>query len=181
MRICAFGSSSRDLDALYIDAAYELGRTLAEHGHGLVFGGYDVGLMGAVAHGVGDTGGSVIGVVTEGLNKKGRPVYPCTELICESDLATRKTRMTSLADAFVTLPGGLGTFDEFFDIVSQVKAGELDAKSAILNVGGFRPAGRDARPRDRHGPQLYRLAQQLRRVRLPRAADGVAGSVRKRK
>ena len=45
MRICAFGSSSRDLDALYIDAAYELGRTLAEHGHGLVFGGYDVGLM----------------------------------------------------------------------------------------------------------------------------------------
>ena len=137
MRICAFGSSSRDLDALYIDAAYELGRTLAEHGHGLVFGGYDVGLMGAVAHGVGDAGGSVIGVVTEGLNKKGRPVYPCTELICESDLATRKTRMTSLADAFVTLPGGLGTFDEFFDIVSQVKAGELDAKSAILNVGGY--------------------------------------------
>ena len=134
MRICVFGSSSRDLDALYIDAAYELGRTLAEHGHGLVFGGYDVGLMGAVAHGVGDAGGSVIGVVTEGLNKKGRPVYPCTELICESDLATRKTRMTSLADAFVTLPGGLGTFDEFFDIVSQVKAGELDAKSAILNT-----------------------------------------------
>ena len=137
MRICAFGASSRDLDALYIDAAYELGRTLAEHGHGLVFGGYDVGLMGAVAHGVGDAGGSVIGVVTEGLNKKGRPVYPCTELICEYDLATRKTRMTSLADAFVTLPGGLGTFDEFFDIVSQVKAGELDAKSAILNVGGY--------------------------------------------
>ena len=48
MRICVFGSSSRDLDALYIDAAYELGRTLGERGHGLVFGGYDVGLMGAV-------------------------------------------------------------------------------------------------------------------------------------
>ena len=64
-------------------------------------------------------------------------MYLCTELICESDLATRKTRMTSLADAFVTLPGGLGTLDEFFDIVSQVKAGELDAKSAILNVGGY--------------------------------------------
>ncbi len=92
MRICVFGSSSRDLDALYIDAAYELGRTLAEHGHGLVFGGYDVGLMGAVAYGVGDAGGSVIGVVTEGLNKKGRPVYPCTELICESDLATPARR-----------------------------------------------------------------------------------------
>ena len=137
MRVCAFGSSSRDLDALYIDAAYELGRTLAEHGHGLVFGGYDVGLMGAVAHGVGDAGGSVIGVVTEGLNKKGRPVYPCTELICESDLATRKERMIGMADAFVTMPGGLGTFDEFFVVLSQVKAGELDAKSAILNVGGY--------------------------------------------
>ena len=77
--------------------------------------------------------------------------------------------------AFVTLPGGLGTFDEFFDIVSQVKAGELDAKSAILNVGGyFDPL---VEMLDRHGPQLYRLAQQLRRVRLPRAAGGVAGSV----
>ena len=76
MRVCVFGSSSRDLDVLYIDAAYELGRTLAEHGHDLVFGGYDVGLMGAVAHGVGDAGGSVIGVVTEGLNKNGPPRVP---------------------------------------------------------------------------------------------------------
>ena len=137
MRVCVFGSSSLNLDAVYVDAAYELGRTLAKRGHGLVFGGYDVGLMGAVAHGVGDAGGSVIGVVTEGLTKKGRPVYPCTELICESDLATRKERMIGMADAFVTMPGGLGTFDEFFVVLSQVKAGELDAKSAILNVGGY--------------------------------------------
>lgn len=132
-----FGSSSLDLDAVYVDAAFELGRTLAKHGHGLVFGGYDVGLMGAVAHGVAAEGGSVIGVVTEGLNQKGRDIFPCDEVICESDLATRKTHMIELADAFVTMPGGLGTFDELFVVLSQVKAGELDAKSAILNVGGY--------------------------------------------
>ena len=132
-----FGSSSLNLDAVYVDAAFELGRTLAKHGHGMVFGGYDVGLMGAVAHGVAAEGGSVIGVVTEGLNQKGRDIFPCEELICESDLAARKTRMIELADAFVTMPGGLGTFDEFFVVMSQVKAGELDAKSAILNVGGY--------------------------------------------
>ena len=137
MRVCVFGSSSLNLDAVYVDAAFELGRTLAKHGHGIVFGGYDVGLMGAVAHGVAAESGSVIGVVTEGLNQKGRDIFPCEELICESDLATRKTRMIELADAFVTMPGGLGTFDEFFVVVSQVKAGELDAKSAILNVGGY--------------------------------------------
>lgn len=137
MRVCVFGSSSLDLPAVYVDAAFELGRELGKRGHGMVFGGYDVGLMGAVAHGVAAEGASVIGVVTEGLNRKGRPIFPCDEVICENDLATRKERMIELADAFVTMPGGLGTFDEFFVVMSQVKAGELDAKSAILNVGGY--------------------------------------------
>ena len=59
MRVCVFGSSSLNLDAVYVDAAFELGRTLAKHGHGIVFGGYDVGLMGAVAHGVAAEGGRI--------------------------------------------------------------------------------------------------------------------------
>ncbi len=137
MRFCVFGSSSLHLESVYLDAAYELGRTLATRGHELVFGGYDQGMMGAVAKGMADAGGAVTGVVTEGLNARGRDIFPCTEVICTADLAERKTRMVSLSDAFITMPGGLGTFDELFDVLSQVKTGELEGKSAILNVGGY--------------------------------------------
>ncbi len=137
MRLCVFGSSSLNLDAVYLDAAYEMGRVLARHGHELVFGGYDMGMMGAVAKGAADAGGTIIGVVTEGLNGRGRDIFPCTEVICMPDLAQRKTRMIELSDAFITMPGGLGTFDEFFVVLSQVKAGELEGKSALLNVGGY--------------------------------------------
>lgn len=137
MRLCVFGSSSLNLDAVYLDAAYEVGRVLARRGHELVFGGYDMGMMGAVAKGAADAGGTVTGVVTEGLNGRGRDIFPCTEVICMPDLAQRKTRMIELSDAFITLPGGLGTFDEFFVVLSQVKVGELEGKSAILNVGGY--------------------------------------------
>ncbi len=137
MRFCVFGSSSLHLESVYLDAAYELGRTLATRGHELVFGGYDQGMMGAVAKGVADAGGAVTGVVTEGLNARGRDIFPCTEVICTADLSERKTRMVALSDAFITMPGGLGTFDELFDVLSQVKAGELEGKSAILNVGGY--------------------------------------------
>ena len=137
MNICVFGSSSANLDALYLDSAYEVGRSLAKHGHGLVFGGYDTGMMGAVAKGAHDAGGNVIGIVTEGLNKLGRAIFPCTEIICTPDMAERKERMMALSDAYVALPGGLGTFDELFVVLSKVKANEMSCESAIMNVGGY--------------------------------------------
>lgn len=137
MNICVFCSSSSDLDSIYLDAATALGRAIARHGHTLVFGGYDMGLMGAAARAAVEADGHVIGITTEGLSAKGRAVVAGIEEECMADLSARKERMVELSDAFVTLPGGLGTFDEFFSVISRVKAGELDAASALLDVGDF--------------------------------------------
>ena len=138
MKVCVFGSSSSNLDQIYSDAAEELGHVLAERDHALVFGGYDMGLMGAVARGVAAGGGEVYGVVTEGLSAKGdRDVFACTHVLSCADLAQRKLAMVAMADAFVTLPGGIGTFDELFDVLSQAKAGEACKGCAIYNVAGY--------------------------------------------
>ena len=137
MNICVFCSSSNSLDDIYLDAAAALGRAIARHGHTLVFGGYDMGLMGASARAAVEAGGRVIGITTEGLSAKGRAVVAGIEEECTADLSARKERMVELSNAFVTLPGGLGTFDEFFSVISRVKAGELNAPSALLDVDGF--------------------------------------------
>ena len=137
MRFCVFGSSSANLDPMYINAAIGLGSELASRGHGLVFGGYDTGLMGAVAKGAASENGHIIGIVTEGLNALGRDIFPCTEVMCTPDMARRKERMMDLSDAYIAMPGGLGTLDELFVVLSKVKAGEMNCKTAILNVGGF--------------------------------------------
>ena len=138
MDICVFGSSSRNLDPLYINATLELGRAMGARGHGLVFGGYDMGLMGAIAQGVQEGGGRVTGVVTEGLSARGdRAVFPCDVVLTTPSLALRKTRMIELSQAFITLPGGIGTLDELTDVLSQAKAGEAIKPCAIYDVAGF--------------------------------------------
>lgn len=137
MKICVFCSSSHGLDEMYLNCAREMGAAIAAHGHELVFGGYDQGLMGAVAHAAADAGAPVTSITTEGLTAKGRTVVPGTTIIEKPDLGQRIDEMIRLSDAFVTLPGGLGTFEEFFKVVSKVKAGELSAPSAILNVDGY--------------------------------------------
>ena len=127
MKICVFCSSSDNLDAKYVDAAKALGETIAARGHELVFGGYDKGLMGDVANAAVAAGGRVFGVTTTGLTAKGRAIVEGIENVEEPDLSTRIKHMVSMSDAFVTLPGGLGTFEEFFSVMSQIKAGELKA------------------------------------------------------
>lgn len=137
MRICVFCSSSPDLPDVYVRTARELGAEMARRGHTLVFGGFDQGTMGDVARGCADAGGKVLGVLSSQLASSGREVFPCAEVMTEPDLAHRKARMSQLADAFVTLPGGLGTFDEFFGVIAQMKAGELSGRIAIVNVAGY--------------------------------------------
>lgn len=138
MKVCVFGSSSRNVAPIYTIAAIELGRALALSGHELVFGGYDMGLMGAVATGAAEAGGTITGIVTAGLSARGdREVFPCTKVITAPNLAERKTHMIEMSDAFVTLPGGIGTFDEFFDVLAQVKSGEIGCSCALLNVAEF--------------------------------------------
>lgn len=137
MNICVFCSSSSNLEACYVEAAKNLGESLAKRGHTLVFGGYDMGLMGNVAKAAVSHGGAVIGVTTEGLSAKGRALVPGIEERQTKDLSQRKETMVSLADAFITLPGGIGTLDEFFSVISQAKVGEVSGKSALLNVQGY--------------------------------------------
>ncbi len=137
MNICVFCSSASDLDSKYIEAAQQLGTTMAKHKHTLVFGGYDMGLMGAVANAAVEAGGKVIGITTAGLTRKGRDVVKGIEVHEAEDLSARKQIMIDLADAFVTLPGGIGTFDEFFSVLSCVKAGEVTGKSALMDVDDF--------------------------------------------
>ncbi len=103
----------------------------------MVFGGYDMGLMGTTAKAAVKAGGKVIGVTTEGLSRKDREIVRGITVVETADLAHRKNDMTRLSDAFVTLPGGLGTLDEFFSVISRVKAGEITGKSALLNVEGY--------------------------------------------
>ena len=137
MNICVFCSSASNLDSCYVHAAQELGKALTKRGHTLVFGGYDMGLMGDVAKSVIAAGGKAIGVTTEGLSAKGRAIVPGIEELPTENLSKRKGTMVSLADAFITLPGGIGTLDEFFSVISQAKVGEISGKSALYNVAGY--------------------------------------------
>ena len=137
MNICVFCSSSENLDEMYRAAARDLGREIAAHGHTVVFGGYDMGLMGETARAALSRGGYGIGITTAGLTAKGRSVVSGIEEFEEYDLSARKEHIISISDAFITLPGGLGTFDEFFRVISRVKAGELGAPCALLDVDGF--------------------------------------------
>lgn len=105
MNICVFCSSSNHVDRCYIAAAQETGRAIAERGHTLIFGGYDMGLMGEVAKATVSAGGKVIGVTTSGLSAKGRSVVPGIQELQTENLSKRKETMVSLSDAFITMPG----------------------------------------------------------------------------
>ena len=166
MNICVFCSSSSNLDPMYTEAADALGREIARRGHTLVFGGYDMGLMGAVARAAVEESGRVLGVTTEGLSAKGRAAVEGIEEECAVDLSARKERMVELSDAFVSLPGGLGTFDEFFSVISRVKAGEIEAKSALFDVDGFfAPLAELLDNATARRSELHRLARPLRHLR----------------
>jgi len=136
-RICVFCGSSAGRDALYARAAQDLGRTLAERQIGIVFGGGRVGLMGHLADSALAAGGEVIGVIPESLMAKELGHRGVTDLRIVRSMHERKAMMASLADAFVALPGGFGTFEEFCEVVTWTQLG-LHAKACgLLNVGGF--------------------------------------------
>ena len=136
-RIAVFCASSDGNDPVYRQQAYELGKEMARRGIELVYGGAKPGLMGAVADGELDNGGRVLGVITKliaerGLLKEGLTV---TEIV--ADLSERKKRMNEVADAFIALPGGYGTMDEFFEIAALNQMGTQFKKLGLLNVKGF--------------------------------------------
>lgn len=137
MNICVYGASSKTIDAQFTDAGHALGYLLAKHGYGLVFGGGDNGMMGAVARGTHDGGGRIIGVAPRFFNVDG-VLYPhCDELIYTETMRERKQRMEDLSGAFIVSPGGIGTFEEFFEILTLKQLGRTKKPLVILNTAGY--------------------------------------------
>ncbi|HEX6735525.1 MAG TPA: TIGR00730 family Rossman fold protein [Azonexus sp.] len=141
-RLCVFCGSNAGTHPLYRAAAEQLGRTLAERGIELVYGGGNIGLMGAVADACLAAGGRVIGVIPEALMGKevaGRAVdhRALTRLEVVDSMHTRKAHMAELADGFIALPGGFGTFEEFCEILTWGQLGFHVKPMGLLNVNGF--------------------------------------------
>lgn len=136
-RVCVFCGSQPGNRPEYVAAARELGGLLAARGIALVFGGGHVGMMGAVAEAVLAAGGQAIGVIPEGLVRRELAYEGLTQLIVTQTMHERKQRMADLADGFIALPGGFGTFEEFCEIVTWAQLGMHRKPCALLNVMGY--------------------------------------------
>jgi uncharacterized protein (TIGR00730 family) len=136
-RICVFTGSSPGARSEYADAAQELGRLLVERGYGLVYGGGNVGLMAVVADAVLERRGEVVGVIPELLVDKELAHRGISELRIVKSMHERKAVMAELSDGFMGLPGGIGTMEEFFEVLSWAQLSLHDKPCGILNVHGY--------------------------------------------
>jgi uncharacterized protein (TIGR00730 family) len=135
--ICVFAGSSPGIRPAYQEAAQTLGRELVKRGLGLVYGGASVGLMGIIANTVLEEGGEVIGVLPRGLFRREVPHRHLTALHEVGSMHERKALMADLADAFIALPGGYGTFDELFEITTWAQIGLHTKPIGLLNVAAY--------------------------------------------
>lgn len=137
MNICVYGASSNEIDPVYLQAGEELGYAMAKRGHGLVFGGGQKGMMGAAARGMTRGGGSIVGVAPRFFDVEG-VLYPhCTEFIFTETMRERKAIMEERADAFIMTPGGIGTFEEFFEVMTLRQLGRHSKPIAVLDTKGY--------------------------------------------
>lgn len=137
MNICVYGASSKTIDKSYIEDGEYLGEIMVERGHKLVFGGGANGLMGAVARGAYRKGGEIKGVVPKFFNVDGIIFENCTELIRPDTMRERKQIMEDSSDGFIITAGGIGTFEEFFEILTLKQLGRHNKPIAILNTNGY--------------------------------------------
>ena len=135
--LCVYCSSSDRLDAKYFGAATAAGREIATQQWALVYGGGKTGLMGAVARGVKDQGGRVIGIIPEFMKAKELEFTEADELICVLTMRERKMLMETRADAFLALPGGWGTLEELLEILTLAHLEVLHKPVVILNQDGY--------------------------------------------
>lgn len=135
--ICVFCGSSEGKDTQVIDTAYALGKTFAEQQIILVYGAAKIGIMGKVATGALDHKGAVIGVIPSFLKLKEVVHLGLTELITTDTMHQRKMKMHDLSDGFITLPGGFGTLEELFEIMTWSQLGLHQKPIGILNINGF--------------------------------------------
>lgn len=136
MNICVYGASSNAIDKDYIMEGERLGEELAKRGHTLVFGAGAGGLMGAVARGASRMGGKIIGVAPLFFSADGIIYDGCTELIRTTTMRERKQILEDLSDAFIMSPGGIGTFEEFFEVMTLKQLARHNKAITILNTKG---------------------------------------------
>jgi uncharacterized protein (TIGR00730 family) len=136
-RLCVFCGSRLGAAPVYAEAARTLGRRMAERGLALVFGGGHVGLMGVLADALLEAGGEVIGVIPQGLVDRELAHKRCSQMHITASMHERKALMAQLADAFAALPGGYGTLDETFEMLTWAQLGLHHKPIGWLNVAGF--------------------------------------------
>lgn len=137
MRICVYGASSDNIHPAFITATESFGRLLARRGHSLLFGGGAHGLMGAVARGCYEEGGGIIGVAPRFFDREGILFPHCTEFLFTETMRQRKQLLEDRSDAFVAVPGGIGTFDELFEILTLKQLNRHRKPVALLNLEGY--------------------------------------------
>lgn len=139
MRICVYGAASSTIDKEYIDLVEKLGEEMANRGHSLVFGGGGTGLMGAVSRGVRKGGGYILGVIPKFFEEEKIEAIcnVCDELILPDTMRERKQIMEDNADAFIVTPGGIGTFEEFFEILTLKQLCRHHKPIVIYNINGY--------------------------------------------
>jgi uncharacterized protein (TIGR00730 family) len=135
--LCVFAGSSPGARAEYLTTARELGRALAQRGIGVVYGGGCVGLMGALADAVLAANGEITGVIPESLVAREVAHHGLSKLHVVGSMHERKALMADLSDGFVALPGGWGTLEEFFEVLTWAQLGLHSKPCGLLNVGGY--------------------------------------------
>lgn len=186
--IAVYCGSSNGVDPTHLECAHDFGALLAREGIALVYGGGNVGLMGAVADGALSAGGEVHGVITEALRVKELAHQELTSLIVVDTMHERKAAMADRADAFVALPGGFGTFDELFEVITWTQLGIHEKPCGILNHNGFfddlvtfidkttsagfiKPAHRDTVVVEGEGSAMLRRLRAWEPARIPKIVD----------
>jgi uncharacterized protein (TIGR00730 family) len=164
LSICVFCGSAAGGDPAFAEAAATLGRLIGEAGHRLVFGGGGHGLMGAAAMAARKAGAKIVGIIPDFLRAYELPPSWERELVITPDMPQRKARLMDVSDAFIVLPGGPGTMDEFFEVLVAASLGKLPKPIVVVNVAGyFEPLAALMAHMDGHGfvrggvRDLYRI------------------------
>jgi len=135
--LCVYCGSRSGGNPLFTEAAVQVGNWIGQHGGALVYGGGNNGLMGTVAHATLAAGGTVVGVIPQALVDKECANHACTELHVVANMHERKALMAERADAFLALPGGIGTFEELFEVWAWRQLGYHQKPLGLLNVAGY--------------------------------------------
>lgn len=137
LTICVYGAASDKIDTGFVTETEKLGEEIARRHHQIIYGGGASGVMGACARGAAKAGGTVIGVVPFFMDEFEIINQHCTDIIRTETMGERKEVMENNADAFIIAPGGIGTLDEFFQILTLVELGRKNAPIVIFNINGY--------------------------------------------